>query len=80
MPMGEWYCSRHTPPAPPEPAVIRVTVVGGVVQQVAGVPPGVRVEVWDYDTEGAREDECEVDAEGDAFTRAIYEGGEGDGR
>jgi hypothetical protein len=53
-------------PAP----VIRVTVEGGLVQAVDGIPPGVVVEVWDFDqTEDA---DCEQNEEGDTFRRITW--------
>ena len=40
-----------------DPGVIIVTVEGGVVQSVDGVPRGITVRVLDFDTEGT-EEEC----------------------
>jgi len=42
---------------------IVVVVSGGVVQDVVGVPPGVVVEVHDYDTDGSDES-LGIDEEG----------------
>jgi hypothetical protein len=41
----------------PEPVKIVVTVDGGVVQSVDGIPAGVNVEVWDFDTDGVDMDD-----------------------
>lgn len=45
---------------------IRVTVSGGVVQDISGVPRGVEVEVRDYDCD-ERADETLVDDNGDRY-------------
>ena len=37
-------------------AVIEITVEGGVVQDVSGIPLGVRVDVIDFDTDGTPEE------------------------
>ena len=39
-----------------DPGVITVTVEGGVVQSVDGVPRGITVRVLDFDTEGTEEE------------------------
>ena len=36
--------------------IITVTVEGGVVQSVDGIPDGVTVRVLDFDTDGAEDD------------------------
>ena len=43
---------------------IIVRVEGGMVQSVEGVPPGVIVEVRDYDTDGLGDEELETDDDG----------------
>ena len=51
---------QELPPTPPPDesgSVITVTVEGGVVQSVDGVPRGITVRVLDFDTEGT-EEEC----------------------
>ena len=53
-----------------QPRII-VTVSGGVVQNVEGVPPGVVVEVRDYDVMGCDEEDLIKDENGE-----LYEKGE----
>lgn len=49
----------------PNPAII-VEVEGGAVRAVRNIPPGFEVEVWDYDTDYAEEDdELETDDAGE---------------
>ena len=43
---------------------IIVRVEGGMVQSVEGIPPGVIVEVRDYDTDGLDDEELETDDDG----------------
>jgi hypothetical protein len=54
---------------------IYVTVEGGIVQSVEGIPSGTRVEVWDFDdcSDEACE-QCEKNAAGESFHRSIYHG------
>jgi hypothetical protein len=51
---------------------IIVTVEGGVVQSVDGIPAGVTVEVWDFDVEGCDEEDLETNGDGDHFSCAVY--------
>ncbi len=51
---------------------IRVIVVGGVVQDVENIPPGIEVVVADYDTDGI-DLNLRADENGDRFVEAIYE-------
>ncbi len=46
---------------------IVVTVLGGVVQSVEGVPHGYELVVHDYDVEGCDESELPIDANGDHY-------------
>lgn len=39
---------------------IVITVEGGVIQDVEGIPPGVTVRVLDFDTEGCDEDTMNI--------------------
>lgn len=45
---------------PYEGGAIVVTVEGGVIQDIEGIPPGVTVRVLDFDTEGVEENELVV--------------------
>ena len=50
---------QELPPTPPPDesgSVITVTVEGGVVQAIDGIPPGMTVRVLDFDTDGAEEE------------------------
>jgi hypothetical protein len=52
---------QEMPPPPPEQSakavtVITVTVEGGVVQAIDGIPAGVTIRVLDFDTDGAQEE------------------------
>jgi len=48
---------EESPPPPAESAaVITVTVDGGVVQAIDGIPPGMTVRVLDFDTNGVDEE------------------------
>jgi hypothetical protein len=53
-------------------SILIVTVVGGVVQDVTGIPPGVTVEVRDYDN-GETDALALVDAKGDRYSPDTYE-------
>lgn len=50
-----------------EPSRIMVTVEGGVIQSIDGVPDGVVVEVHDYDTDGADEGLLDTDEQGRTY-------------
>ena len=54
------------------PTTLIITVEGGLVQAIQGIPEGMRVEVWDYDTETTDDADTEIDADGDRFVRAIW--------
>jgi len=51
-----------------------VTVEGGVVQDVTGIPPSVTVEVHDYDIEGDEDLDVKKDADGNGYWLHTYEG------
>ena len=56
----------------PGPKKIIVTILGGVVQSIAGgKDSGVEVEVWDFDTEGFDPDDYQIcmNKDGDLFYR-----------
>jgi len=48
---------------------IEITVEGGLVQAVEGIPADVEVWVNDYDVDGAEEDRLFTDANGDQCNR-----------
>lgn len=58
---------------------IIVTVVGGVIQHVTNIPPGVRVLVRDYDVQGSDvfDDKgnyrLPVDEQGHPYAEGVYE-------
>ena len=55
---------------------IIITVEGGLIQNIEGIPAGVVVEVHDYDTDGAELNEEEgllKDERGDVYQRAEWE-------
>jgi hypothetical protein len=57
-----------------EVKVVKVVVEGGVIQDIE-LPPGVKVIVHDYDTEGADED-CDhlsQDDNGDEYIETVWE-------
>ena len=55
---------------------IRVTVEGGIVQDVENVPHGFEVEVRDFDSDECEDDcdRCEMTDAGERFHRTIYHG------
>lgn len=53
---------------------IRVTVEGGIVQWIENVPPGVRVEVWDFDKDHDRCEDCVQNADGDWYHMSYEDG------
>jgi hypothetical protein len=61
-----------------EPVKIVVTVDGGVVQSVDGIPAGVNVEVWDFDTDGVDMDDLpdtrttERNYRGEQYIRSVW--------
>lgn len=62
---------------PPTPAPIFITVEGGNVQNVFGIPAGMSVAIMDYDNgEAAEWDDPDVfeDRDGEKFSLAIYDG------
>jgi len=51
---------------------VKVYIVGGTVQDV-DVPPGVAVEIYDYDVEGCDEDRLGKDKDGNECMIAVWE-------
>ena len=52
---------------------VKIYVEGGVIQDV-NVPKGVRVIVYDFDTEGTPEEDLREAPSGEQCVRSIYEG------
>jgi hypothetical protein len=50
--------AQESPPPPPDESksLIIVTVEGGVIQAIDGIPAGITIRVLDFDTEGAEEE------------------------
>jgi len=55
---------------------IEITVEGGVVQSVCGIPKGVEVKVIDYDCDGCTGPNVKTGEEGDKYWEAVYESSE----
>lgn len=53
---------------------IIVTMEGGLIQDVDGLKPGQKLEVWDFDTEG-NDAELETNEAGDEYVLIEYSGG-----
>ena len=53
--------------------LVELTVLGGVVE-AAAVPPGVRVEVRDYDLPDVSREKVEKDEDGEEFVKLVFEG------
>jgi hypothetical protein len=56
-----------------------ITIEGGIIQDMV-LPPGIRVMVRDYDTEGADAeiDNLVVDDKGDEYIETVWEEGNND--
>jgi hypothetical protein len=50
---------------------IVIVMDGGLIQEIANIPPGVVIEVRDFDVEGTT-DETHITAEGDEYTATIW--------
>lgn len=72
FPMGELVSFDITTPTEKLNESIVISVDGGLVQDISGIPEGVGVEVWDYDTEGMDEERIEEDDNGNEFVRSEY--------
>jgi len=53
---------------------ITITVEGGLILDIAGIPKGVRVEVWDFDIEGCDPEHLETTDYGDEYCLSVYAG------
>ena len=51
--------------------VVRVFLEGGVIHDIR-IPPGVSVEVYDYDTEGVDAERIATDAKGDECVITVW--------
>ena len=53
---------------------IIITVEGGLIQNIDGIPAGVVVEVHDYDLdEGDEDEDTKNDADGNSYREGIWE-------
>ena len=50
---------------------IRIIVSGGVIQEIQNIPPGIIVDVWDYDCE-SEDDGVETDSIGDPVLKSEW--------
>ena len=57
-----------------KPEII-ISVEGGLIQSIEGIPPGVKVEVHDYDTDGSM-GQHRKDKDGAIYRLSTWEGGE----
>lgn len=55
-----------------EPLAVRITMEGGVIEHVK-VPPGVRVEIWDFDIEGIDPKDLDTSDRGEKYYKSVYE-------
>ena len=61
--------------AEPSREPIIITVEGGVIQSIDNIPPGQVVQVWDFDTECAEdEEELQENEQGERFYLSEYVG------
>ena len=58
---------------------IVITLEGGLIQWIEGIPDGMVIEVRDYDVEGADESELETGENGDLYYESIWEKEHDDG-
>lgn len=56
-----------------EPNKIIITVDGGIIQEIEGIPPGIEIEVRDFDTEGSDDPRIE-EFNGERAFVTIWEG------
>lgn len=56
-----------------EPEKIIITMDGGLIQEIEGIPPGITIEVRDFDTEGSEDDRI-VEIDGERAFVTIWEG------
>lgn len=52
---------------------IIIVLKGGLIQNIAGIPPGLQLIVKDYDTKGADQDELSTDSNGDKYFKRVWE-------
>jgi hypothetical protein len=53
---------------------IIITVEGGVIQSIDDIPPGQKIVVMDFDTEGTPVDELKTTEGGDEYIESVYIG------
>jgi len=54
--------------------MIEITVEGGVIQDISGIPSGQEVVVFDYDVEGVDESLLKTDDDGNDYLESVYIG------
>lgn len=54
-------------------SLITITVHGGLIQHIAGIPEGVTIRVLDYDCEGEADSKLDRDDDGEPCVESIYE-------
>lgn len=52
---------------------IKITIDGGVIQDITDIPDGTKIIVVDYDIDGIDEDRLIIDEEGQKCTETIWE-------
>jgi hypothetical protein len=53
---------------------ITITVEGGVIQSIDGIPPGQKVVVMDFDTDGTPADELKENEQGEKYAESVHVG------
>jgi hypothetical protein len=61
---GKWRCPKR----------VVLYLRAGAIQGASDVPPGVAVEVRDYDTDGAESSRIKLDTDGDAYQSLVFGG------
>ena len=52
---------------------IRITIEGGVVMSVDGIPEGVKVEIWDFDTDGIPNSDLVISDQGEKYILEVHQ-------
>lgn len=59
---------------------IRITLEGGTVMSVEGIPAGVKVEIWDFDTDGVPNSDLVISEQGEKYILEVHQSEERDFR
>ena len=51
---------------------IVIVMEGGVIQDIVNIPPGVEIEVRDFDIEGTIEEELEETPDGEQYVQSLW--------